>query len=464
MSLADTTRWLGHQESQTLQFKSSPDARGIATSVCAMLNTDGGVVAVGVADDGAVIGVDDAESKAEEIDRTLRQRISPAAALSVINTEADEKPIILIDVPNGPRKPYVVEGKIFVRVGEANHAATADDINRLIQDRIRSDEHWERKPAIGMTIEDLDAAEIERTMRLATEAGRFDSTVVGKEDALRRLNLLVDGRPIQAAVVAFGSQIMPWYPQCSLRLARFRGVTKNEFVDQRIESAHAFKLFEEASAFLKQHVPIRGTFRPDEPVRQDRPLYPILALREALVNALCHRDYAIPGGAVSVAIFDDRLEVASTGTLPIGLSVADLKQDHFSQPRNPLLADLFYRRGLIELWGRGTQNIVRLCVEAGCPEPRFEQRAGEFVVRFLAPNFAPNVPAGVQLSPRQAVVFGQFLANPALSLRDVRDSVDPSLSDSTIRNVLNSLRDLGLIEAVGVRRGAFWRLVRWSAD
>ncbi|MGH7134635.1 MAG: RNA-binding domain-containing protein, partial [Pirellulales bacterium] len=349
---ADTTRWLGHQESQTLEFTRFSDARGIATSACALLNTAGGVIAIGVADDGAVAGVDDAESKAEEIDRSLRQRISPAAALSVINTEADDKPVIIIDVPNGPRKPYVVDGKVFVRVGEANRAATADDINRLIQDRVVSDEHWEQKPAVGMTIEDLDETEIERTIRHATEAGRFDASVTGHDDALRRLNLIVDGRPIQAAVVAFGAQVMPWYPQCSVRLARFRGVTKDEFIDQRMVSAHAFRLLDGASGFLKQHVPIRGTFAVNDLVRQDQPLYPILALREALVNALCHRDYAIPGGAVSVAMFDDRLEIASTGTLPRGLSMADLKRDHFSQPRNPVLADLFYRRGLIELWGR----------------------------------------------------------------------------------------------------------------
>lgn len=113
---------------------------------------------------------------------------------------------------------------------------------------------------------------------------------------------------------------------------------------------------------------------------------------------------------------------------------------------------------------RGTQNMVRLCVEAGSREPQFEERAGEFVVRFFAPNFTPNVPTGLELSPRQAVVYAQFVTNPAMSLHEVRDKVNPNLSDSTIRNVLNSLRDLGLIEAVGVGRGAFWRLVRWPGE
>ncbi len=373
MSLVDVNRWFGQPESQTLEFKSTADKRAIGEYICGMLNAEGGVIAVGIAGDGSVVGVDDVDDRAEEIDRYVRQRISPAAPWAVIATEADEKPVLVIDVPRGPRKPYVIDGRVFVRVGDVNRAATADDINRSIQERIKSDEQWEWQPAVGITTQDLDAEEISRFIRQSVEAGRFDSSVTSVEDVLRRLNLVIDGRPIQAAVVAFGSRVLPWYPQCTLRLAKFGGVTKDVFVDQRKVSAHAFQLLEDANNFLSKQLPVRGTFEEDKIRRQDRPLYPILALREALVNALCHRDYSIAGGAVSVAIFDDRLEIASTGTLPGGLTVADLKRDHFSRPRNPLIADLFYRRGLIELWGRGTQGIVRLCLEAGCPEPQFEE-------------------------------------------------------------------------------------------
>jgi ATP-dependent DNA helicase RecG len=462
MSIADTTRWIGQSESQTLDFKNSPDVRSIAEDVCGMLNTDGGVVVVGVTDNGSVVGIENPEIQAEEIENRVRQRIAPPAPWSVINTEAEGKAVIIIDVPNGSRKPYVIDGKVFVRLGVTTRPARPEDINRLIQQRIKSDENWERQPAVGITASDLDATEIDRTIRQAIKAGRFDSNVMNTEDVLQRLNLVIEGRPIQGAVVAFGSQVLPWYPQCTLRMAKFRGVTKEEFVDQRKVSGHAFLLLDEASKFLGKHLPIRGTFEEGELRRQDRPLFPILALREALVNALCHRDYSIAGGAVSVALFEDRLEIASTGTLPQGISLTDLKRDHFSQPRNPLLADIFYRRGLIELWGRGTQGIVRLCIEAGCPEPVFEERAGEFVVRFLAPHYAPNVPLGLNLSDRQGRILTLFQRKPARTLRELREAIDASLSDSTIRNELNRLRDLGLVEAVGVGRGAFWRLVRLS--
>lgn len=466
MTLADNNRWYGQSESQTLEFKSSVDARSIAEAVCGMLNADGGVIAIGVANDGSLVGIEDAEFKAEELDSAIRKRISPLAPWSVMNTEADGVAVILVDVPSGSRKPYVIDGRVFVRVGEMNRPAMAEDINRLIQQRIKSDEDWERQPAIGVPTADFDSAEVEKMMRQSVEAGRFDSSVTSTEDVLSRLNLLIDGRPIQAAVVAFGSHLLPWYPQCCLRIARFKGVTKDEVLDQQKVSGHAFLLLDEASKFLGKQIPIRGSLQEGHLRRQDRPLYPVLALREALVNALCHRDYSISGGAVSVAIFEDRLEISSTGSLPKGMKVADLKKDHFSQPRNPMLADIFYRRGLIELWGSGTQRMIRLCVEAGCPEPQFDDRAGEFVVRFFAPNSNqlflsyPNL----KLNDRQARILSLFTSNPVWGLSDIRDAIGAVSSDSTIRSDLKLLRDKGLIESVGVGRGAFWRLVQWYSS
>ena len=180
--------------------------------------------------------------------------------------------------------------------------------------------------------------------------------------------------------MAFVRQPLPWYPQCTLRLARFRGLTKADFLDQDRVTGHAFSLLRRADQFIRNHIPVAATFVPGKMERQDKPLYPPLALREALVNAFCHRDYSVTGGSVSVAIFDDRLEVASTGPLPDGLTPDDLKRDHPSIPRNPLLAQLFYRRGLIELWGRGTLSMIAQCEAEGGSAPVFESRGGETVV------------------------------------------------------------------------------------
>jgi ATP-dependent DNA helicase RecG len=113
--------------------------------------------------------------------------------------------------------------------------------------------------------------------------------------------LRAEGRLLRAAVVLFGRRLMPDYPQCALRMARFKGTTKTEFLDNRQLHGHAFHILDEAMHFILRNIPIAGRIEAGKLERQDAPLYPPLALREALVNALCHRDYAIAGGAVNVA-------------------------------------------------------------------------------------------------------------------------------------------------------------------
>jgi ATP-dependent DNA helicase RecG len=133
------------------------------------------------------------------------------------------------------------------------------------------------------------------------------------------------GQP-DAAVVFFGKTFMPDYPQCELRMARFRGLDKTEFLDQRQIRGPAFKLLEEAELFCQRHFPLPGRIEPGKLQRVDRPLIPPGAMREILVNAFIHRDYTIAGGAVSLAIFDDRVEIWSAGRYPTGIT-AEMGRD-----------------------------------------------------------------------------------------------------------------------------------------
>ena len=116
--------------------------------------------------------------------------------------------------------------------------------------------------------------------------------------------------------------------------------------------------------------------------RVDDPLYPPVALREALANAICHRDYSIGGGSVAAAIYDDCLEVTSSGNLHFGLTAEALFAPHESLPWNPLIARVFYRRGIIEQWGRGTIRMAELATSAGLSEPEIEAAGGGVTVRF----------------------------------------------------------------------------------
>ena len=133
------------------------------------------------------------------------------------------------------------------------------------------------------------------------------------------------------------------FSRCELRLARFRGIDKTEFLDQQQLRATAFKLLEEALLFCQRHLPLPGRIDPGRLERVDCPLIPPDALREIVVNALIHRDYTIAGGAVSLAIFDDRVEIWSAGRLPLGITPDDLSREHDSIQCNPIIAEVFYR-------------------------------------------------------------------------------------------------------------------------
>lgn len=143
-----------------------------------------------------------------------------------------------------------------------------------------------------------------------------------------------------------GTHRLPvWYPQCHLRLARFKGLTKTEFIDNRQAAGNVFELYRLAQQFLIEHIPVAGRIVPEQAERIDTPKYPPDAWREALVNALAHRDYAEASGSVDIALYDDRLEIASTGGLRFGLTVEELTRPHLSRPWNPLIAECFICAG-----------------------------------------------------------------------------------------------------------------------
>jgi ATP-dependent DNA helicase RecG len=190
----------------------------------------------------------------------------------------------------------------------------------------------------------------------------------------------------------------------------------------------------------------------------DDPLYPPLALREALANAICHRDYSIGGGSVGIAVYDDRLEVTSSGTLHFGLTVEDLFRPHESLPWNPLIARVLYRRGVIEQWGRGTLKIVELVQEAGMPTPEIEDVAGSVTIRFRPARYLAPQRVAHDLTDRQQAILAALAGETfGMALRDVRRN-HPEASESDIKKDLTTLKTLDLVETRGHGRGAVWRL------
>ena len=246
-----------------------------------------------------------------------------------------------------------------------------------------------------------------------------------------------------------------------LRVARFRGRDRSEFLDNRQFNGNAFTLLASAERFLRDTVPIAGRFESGRIARIDEPLYPPLAIREALANALCHREYSMGGGSISLAVYDDRLEVISTGPLHFGLTPDDLFGPHESKPWNPLIARTFYRRGIIEEWGRGTVKMANLAKASGLPRPEIEERGDCVVVRFWRAEQVPYRRRRNDAIERQEAILallGRF--DEGLSLREIVVRMPLNTSERQVRRALAALRERSLAHSSGRGRAARWTRTR----
>ena len=183
--------------------------------------------------------------------------------------------------------------------------------------------------------------------------------------------------PTVGGVLLFGAEKERHFPDAWLQARRFRGVNRAHIADQRDIRGHAPALVERANEFVIEHLSCGA--RIDGLRREDRWKVPPVAVREAIVNAVAHADYAQRGGPIRVAVFADRVEVDSPGLLPFGLTVDDLPFG-VSKLRNRVIARVFHELGLMENWGSGVQRMISACDETGCPHPVFEELGGRFRV------------------------------------------------------------------------------------
>ena len=464
MEIQELERWIQRGESDTLEFKKTTSLLdGAAQTLCGFLNGKGGSVLIGVSSDGKLTGQTVTDRTLQEIARAL-SKFEPHVQIEMnrVPVTRDREVVILTALLRKGDIPHVWDGRPYQRVGSTTSRMPQSVYQTLLMERDQKNHRWETGIAAHYSIEALDKDEIFRTMRIGAETRRLPEYQGDEiESILDKLGLRKEGRLLNAAIVLFGTKFLPDLPQCQLRLAHFKGVDKSEFIDQNQLIGNAFYLLEEALLFLRRHLPVAAKILPNALERKDEPLFPLEALREALVNALCHRVYSNAGGAVSVAIFDDRLEIWNDGKLPSGFALESLKQDHVSHPRNPLIANAFYARGLIEKWGRGTQRIVQLCVEAGHPEPEFLEQANSFLVRFLASSYlAPNR-ISHDLTDRQRIALqklSESFGSQGLTFSELKAKLLNPPADRTLRDDFQHLKRLGLIAVKGRGRGAKWRL------
>jgi ATP-dependent DNA helicase RecG len=340
--------------------------------ICAFANTYGGELIIGVSDKGKIVGVKDTEKLIRDLPNKIRDKLKITPSISV--EEKEGRKILHIKIfPSSI--PVSYEGKFYVRSGSTTQELKDTELAYFLLEKMGKT--WDSLSS-GFDISDIDFSTIEMFKNLAKNRipsiKEFDSV----EKIFLNLKLFDENKKItNAGILLFGKEPQKRFISATVRVGRFKNST--HIVDTVVIEGNLFKQVEEVMNAIKKHLNVR--FEIKGVARQDVWDYPLGALREAVINALIHRDY-LSTAEIQIKIYDDRIWIWNPGKLPPQIKLEELKKEHSSYPRNPLIANAFYLAGFIERGGSGTKRIVQLCMEQGLPEPEYKEEFGGFSVYF----------------------------------------------------------------------------------
>lgn len=379
--------------------------RGMET-LCGMMNGNGGIVVFGVTNKGKIIGQDKGDKTTREIGEALR-KFDPAVDIQPDYIEIEDTGKFLIAFQTDgqdPDKPFLWDGKPYMRHDSVTSVMPREKFIRLHELQHGLIYKWENEVNASLKIEDLDERLIMNVVHGAVRRGRLSNDALNDSvsTALTRLNLVKNGSVCNSAAVLFGKDFSD-YPQCRLRLARFKGTNKQYFIDNQQHVGNIFQLVDAAMAFFFKHLNLSGTTH-HRIVREDELEIPYDALREAVVNAYCHMRWGYEIATVGIAIYDDCIVIENAGRFPVRISPNALMQreeedrKNTSMPPNPAIANVMYIGGLIEHWGRGLSMMARECERVGLPAPTFNQDCIIVKTTFVRPYDTSKDTAGVSKS------------------------------------------------------------------
>lgn len=433
-------------ESDRVEFKQSLALwREVVESVASFATAHGGEIRIGIKPDGSPAGVQVGRGTLEDLTNKIKLNTDPAQYPALTVEGPDTNATILVQVEESPVKPVWAFGHPLKRVGKTNQHIARDEVQRMMEST--TGRTWDTLACRGFALSDLDDLAVETYLFMAgMKAGAAHELV------LKNLGLLSEAAvPCHGAVLLFARNPQQFIPEAQLKCARFAGTSSVEFLDERTLDGTLLHQLDEALAFVARntHQALRITGRP---AREVVPEYPAEAVREALVNALCHRDYASTG-TVQVRIYDDRLEVWNPGRLPPELSIEKLHHAHPSRPHNPRLAQALYRARVIEHWGTGTLRIIKACAGHGI-QPEFAMESGDFVVRFRKSALLVPTESGT-LNERQKKALAYVQEHGGITNSEYKHLVGVSARQTVVD--LNGMAETGLFKRIG--RGRTTRYV-----
>jgi ATP-dependent DNA helicase RecG len=451
-----------YKESETQELKkTTAELKEAVVSIVAILNKHGkGKLYFGIKDNGTVVGQDIGRRTIKEVTQTIVDNIEPKIYPKVKARKISGVDCIAVEF-NGSDTPYFAYGKPYIRVGESDKQMTA----KHLEDHFRNKKYsWEREIS-EKTLKDVSVKTMREYMRWANDAGRINFKYTNVHDTLKRLGLLSGKKLTNAAEVLFCDPFL-----LEFQAAVFAGTDKITFLDIRSFKGNIFNLREQAENYIKEHIKWRAEIKSGP--RKEIPEIPVEAIREAVGNSLCHRDYSNPKGN-EVAIFKDRIEIYNPGQFPEGIEPEDfIKGKGHSILRNPLIAETMFRSEDIEKWASGIKRIYDVCQKSDA-RVEFNRAKTGFVVVFYRPQWEEGKglakggqkrwsekvvrKGGQRLTAKQTSLMELLKQTPMISRREIAGKL--GINESAVQKRLDSLRKKGVLRRVGPDKGGHWEII-----
>ena len=418
-------------ETENIEFKSQ-FTEEIYKEVIAFANTDGGIVYVGIDNDGNVIGLADVDQEYTRITNGIRDAIMPDVTMFVRFTIQDNK-VVRIAVSEGTNKPYYLKGKglkpsgVYVRQGTSSVPASPEQIRRMIKESDGDMFEEMRSMEQGLTFEAAAAAFKKYGVEFGPEKYRTLGVTQKNDELYTNLALIISDQCAHTTKVAvFGDE------------------SNTTFKDNKEFGGSIFKQLEDTFAYLMLCNKTAAKFKGLERIeKQD---YPEGALREALLNALVHRDYSF-SGSVIINVNDAKMEFISIGGLLPGLSIDDIRIG-ISQPRNKNLAEMFHRLHLIESYGTGIRKIYKLY--ENCPlQPVIEATPNAFKITLPNMNAASDSVSeqGSAITPQMQKVLSFIAEHGQITDAEIQSLL--GIKKTRAFTLIKQMREMGLVQLLG---------------
>ena len=334
--------------------------------LCGFANAQGGVLEVGRNNDGQVVGIEDADRLMEELPNKLRDLLGIVADIELL--DEDGRSYLRIVVEPYP-VPISYRGEYHYRSGTTKQVLRGAALDRFLLSK--TGKCWDAVPVPNVGVDDLDAAALARFRKRAARANRLETSVLkeeGDSGLIEKLRLMESQYLKRAAVLLFHPDPERFFTGASIKIGYFDSETELRYHDEVrgdlfVQVSKTMDLL--MTKYLKAVISYEGIQRFET--------YPVPegALREAVLNAVVHRDYAV-AAQIQIRVYADRLRIWNPGGLPENWSLERFLGQHPSQPSNPDIANAFFRAGEVESWGRGIQRIFEACREADIPEPAIQ--------------------------------------------------------------------------------------------